>query len=72
MRVGAVEHRQVNADTSAASGDVAGRVDRSWTNRPRGEVVARLAADLATLAQAGDIEGARVLHAVIEGLLGRP
>jgi len=35
----------------------------------RGEVIARLAADLAELARAGDVEGARHLHEAIARLL---
>ena len=47
----------------------AGELDQPWTNRPRGEVIARMAADLAALAQTGDLDGARVLHEAIERLL---
>jgi len=52
----------------AGEGGVKAR-DQLWTNQPRGEVIARFAADLAALAQLGDLNGARIIHEAIERLL---
>jgi len=53
---------------AAGGGGVEAR-DQLWTNQPRGEVIARFAADLAALAQLGDLNGARIIHEAIERLL---
>jgi hypothetical protein len=37
-------------------------LDQPGTNRARADVIKRLAGDLATLAQAGDMDGARAIH----------
>jgi len=57
-------------DSTKVAGDGgAGSRDQPWTNGPRGEVVARFAADLAALAKVGDFNGARIIHEAIERLL---
>lgn len=53
----------------AASAGGGGTRDQRGTNGPRDEVIARLSADLARLAQAGDVEGARYIHKAIARLL---
>lgn len=45
------------------------RRDQPGPNGVRGEVIARLAGELAKLARAGDVEGARCIHEAIARLL---
>ena len=55
-------------------GRVAGKeegLDQTWTSDPRAGVIARLSAELAVLAKAGDLEGMRCINETIARLLKR-